>query len=260
MLEEPIVPNSAGSGIPENACTIRMGSDDGNRLQTWLVDGLVAAELAVYGHAGPLRCTHVEEPRPGCLRVDAPWNRPESFALSAGRNYLDFRNASPGAFPVTGDTVFDSSVVASSLHPQWLFRVLDQGIRGRLLEIADLVGPPETSIRFSVRAGGARVVFECFRGFTKQPHHRDRCLEHMVVVLRRLRGEAIRALEILDTRERIGEARCPVCAEELRGGLFQCGRCRTLHHEECFYYAGICATYACLSTEGSVVPRSEAAR
>lgn len=39
--------------------------------------------------------------------------------------------------------------------------------------------------------------------------------------------------------------RCPVCASDLAGLPVPCPRCGTLHHAECWGYAGGCARYGC---------------
>lgn len=41
------------------------------------------------------------------------------------------------------------------------------------------------------------------------------------------------------------EAVCQVCGDLLRDGLVECPRCDTVHHADCWTYAGACSTYAC---------------
>jgi hypothetical protein len=39
---------------------------------------------------------------------------------------------------------------------------------------------------------------------------------------------------------------CPVCGDPLdQRTLVKCRSCDTLHHRECWLYAGVCSTYGC---------------
>ena len=44
---------------------------------------------------------------------------------------------------------------------------------------------------------------------------------------------------------RLAGATCKVCGSGMTSRIILCSRCRTAHHEECWTYAGKCATYAC---------------
>ena len=51
--------------------------------------------------------------------------------------------------------------------------------------------------------------------------------------------------EVLDE-----QTRCPVCGSPLsRGRIVRCAKCGSIHHAECWLFNGLCATFACGSTE-----------
>jgi len=56
-----------------------------------------------------------------------------------------------------------------------------------------------------------------------------------------LTDEAVPALQF----EECLTGRCPICTTVLREPLVRCRRCRAQHHQECWDYAGRCATYGC---------------
>jgi hypothetical protein len=47
---------------------------------------------------------------------------------------------------------------------------------------------------------------------------------------------------------------CQVCGTAMTAEIVFCARCRTPHHEECWSYAGSCATYACGESRSLSIP------
>jgi len=47
-----------------------------------------------------------------------------------------------------------------------------------------------------------------------------------------------------ETREQM-TGHCPICTTVLKEPLVRCGRCQSPYHQECWDYAGRCATYGC---------------
>ena len=46
-------------------------------------------------------------------------------------------------------------------------------------------------------------------------------------------------------KTRPNAARCPVCANEVKGQVLMCPRCQSVSHEDCWKYQGGCAIFAC---------------
>ena len=72
--------------------------------------------------------------------------------------------------------------------------------------------------------------------------------------LTRSAGEAVpdsEGLDLAPIRLELGDAACPVCAETFRDGdtVVFCAHCSTPHHDDCWTFAGSCATFACRCEE-----------
>lgn len=70
-----------------------------------------------------------------------------------------------------------------------------------------------------------------------------RCIDLLEVIA----CETTNAVQFLVTTESktMTQAICPICGENVKQRVVRCVSCQTIHHRECWEFAGACSTYAC---------------
>ncbi len=190
-------------------------------------------------------------------RVRFEWAPPGHLRLGPPGIGASLRRMLTAAEVPANPTEFDRRFEVLGAPATWVGDLLDEEMRTRILALTELRDPgdPPAPVRLEIGPPGLTLFYK--GNLAAHPERLIGFLDHAVAVLTRVRGLATAGMKLMTAVEAAAAGQCPVCGAAMDGFLRRCGRCRTLHHEDCWHYFGGCAMYACSCRHGQRVRPSD---